>query len=345
MAAPTNQTDTRLREGGRSLGLVVSIGTDPNEKGRREDGRVKVRLFEQIGQSTVSDDDLTWYPVRHSSMSPGSRGMGSFPHGLTPGSVVSLDFDTVPGTGFITGVIPNAELNDQTQDMHPEATSTSLIAVIDEQIKKNGVDNYQELIWKNSEIGKLIYDVKSTEDALKILTGQAKTEFSKFKKDRIPEIVKNVRVPPEMGGAKGFKSARSRTPTTSGAVAHNKASVVNATKWAEQVLGQKGELIKNHYKMVETLKQKVKSGQIDDAISSIGGPKILGGAVNMIQQIVNFSNSGKEEKKKKEDEETLEEFLMKLYRRETGQEPLDANGNPTPQYIAWKKEYLAGEIV
>lgn len=340
--ASYNQTDTRLREGGRTLGVVVSIGTDPNEPGRREDGRVKVRLFEQIGQSSVTDNDLSWYPVRHSGMSAGNRGMGSWPHGLTPGTVVSLDFDTIPGSGFITGVIPNAELNNDSQDMHPESTSSSLIEVIQEQLKKNGVDNVQELLWKESELGKLIYDAKTTDEALRILNGEIKTQFNKFKEDRVKSIIKNVLVPPEMGGARGFKSARSRTPTTSGAVAHNRADVTNATKWAENILGAKGELIQNHYQMIQNLKSTVKGGGIEAAIPSIGGSNILSGAVNMISQIIQFSNSGTSKPKKEQEEEglTIEELLRRLYKAETGQDAVDANGVPTPQYLAWKREYL-----
>lgn len=337
-----NQTDTRLREGGRTYGVVISIGYDPNEKGRREDGRVKVRLFEQMDQSTVTDDDLSWYPVRHGSMMPSNRGMGSFPHGLMPGSVVTLDFDTIPGSGFITGTLPNAELNDETQDMHPESTSSSLFNVIQQEYREKGIDNTMETMWKQSALGKVIYEAKTSDEARKILNGEIKTAFNRFKGDRVENLIKFVKVPPEMGGARGFKSARSRTPTTSGAVAHNKADVRNATKWAENILGNKGELIKNHYNMINNLKNKVKAGVIDDAINSVGGQQLVSGAMNMIMQIVQFSNSNsnKPKEQKEEEELTIEELLRALYEAETGQPAVDENGIPTKDYLAWKKAYL-----
>lgn len=326
MADNSNQSDEQIRYGRKTVGIVVDIGYGEKDP-KKQDGRVQIRLAEQVG-SSVPDDKLQWVSVKQSPSSPQLRGVGTFPgHSLLVGSKVELEYDSQQKL-VITGVLKNDETDESKTDVHPMSRSTSNVKVI--------TDKGLEMLRRFA--GKMPYEFKGTRDAESFVNQLFKTNF--VKGDIIGAISKFVSIPQYQGGGKGLKSLLDpKTPLTLANFPHNAASVLNATKAAEQLLGQKGELIPNAFKMIEELKKVAQQGLNIDAIKAVGGIQNIAGAIAGIAQIAKTASAGGANQQQ-QDQFDLEEELRRLYRLETGQDPLDEQGKETLAYIEWKITYL-----
>lgn len=100
------------------------------------------------------------------------------------------------------------------------------------------------------------------------------------------------------------------------------------------------ETVKNAYDMIDklrnTIKQNSEQPKMEDAVGGMGN--ILGAlssVASLFQQAQQRVQNQKQEKKK-----VLESYLRQYYTDHTGKDPLDIFGNETPDYKAWRAEYL-----
>lgn len=322
-----NQTDEQIRYGRKTIGVVVDIGLGEKDP-KKQDGRVKIRLAEQIG-SNVTDEQLQWVSVKQSPSSAQLRGVGSFPgHSLLVGSKVELEYDSQQKL-IITGVLKNDETAEDKTDIHPQSKTTSLVNLI----TGKGLELLERFKMK------MPYEYRGTKDAEAFLNQTISTAFNKG--DPIQAISKFVKIPPYQGGGTGLKSLLDpKTPLTLANFAHNAASVLNPTQAAQTLLGQKGELIPNAFKMIDQLKKVAQQGLNIDAINAVGGIGNIAGALAGIASIAKTASSGGANQQQQEEQLDLEAELRRLYKLQTGQEPLDGDGKETIQYIEWKITYL-----
>ena len=100
------------------------------------------------------------------------------------------------------------------------------------------------------------------------------------------------------------------------------------------------ETVKNAYKMAkklrETAKQNSEQPKMEDSVGGLGN--ILGAlsAVAAMKQQAQQRRQNQNQTKK----EIFESLLRKYYTQATGKDPLDIFGHETPDYKAWRIEYL-----
>lgn len=332
-----NQSDSQISQGKTTKAIVIDIGM--GQPANKQNGRVQCRLFEEIN-TAVPDADCPWIPIRQPTSSSGVRGVGTFPgHRLMVGSVVHCEYDNMGGHYEIIGSVHNAEMDDKnTQDMNQVATESSPLMAINQQIQEDARNYLQKLVF-----GKNPYEFKGTQDALNFLNGQTPTNYRPYSEDAVQSVVKHIPKPAKLGGGKGFRSVNDpNTPWTAGARSPNQGSVRSAIDWFKQNYGQKAEQVSQEFAMLDSIKQKAKSGALTDNVSMVGGAQNLSQAITSAMQIAQRANAGKTktEEEKKEELSELERFLRALYKLETGQDATFADGTETPQYQTWKAEKI-----
>lgn len=325
MADNFNAYDQLRNSGQKLVGIIESIGYGEKDK-KKQDGRVLVRLVQQEGSSYVPTDQLSWVKVSQPATQGSIRGVGATPgHRLTPGTKVELEFSSQQILQ-VTNVINNDDEQEDKSDLHPYKKE-----------KKDHVDPNKEAfeqefaIWNGSPLK------MNADQARRVNTSPA---TPKKKKDPVKAVTNEAENPKRLGGGKGVKSQKEKSPETLGGYAREVGDLLNATKAIKQLLGKKGEIIPNALKMMESLQQQAKAGSIVNSTSMVGGMGNITGAIMGILQLA--KNKKKNTPKKKEDDELdlLELLLRQLYRELTNQEPLDDKGEETLEYKNWKVEYL-----
>jgi len=220
---------------------------------------------------------------------------------------------------------------------HPSSKDSSFFLVLNALTAAFGLNHIMKQVFN----GKNPYELKGVKDALAVLEGKFKFAVDQFRgKDPLKEMAKFANLP---SGKKGFKSVKdAKTPESIGNFLANAGNVLNAPKFIEQTIGQKGELIPGALKMAQNLQKSVSGGGISNVFTSVGGAGNLAGAIAGIGAI---SKTAADNKPNDEEMNELEEELRRLYKLLTGQEPLDVNGQENNEYKAWKQLYLSGNYI
>lgn len=287
-----------------------------------QQGRVKVRILgEQDDESKIPDDQLQWVNCMVNGESQ-NRTVGTFPpHQYTVGSKIGMQ-NMGSQQYIVMGAMTNNEQDDGKRDSHPNATSTSPTIVAGPMAPDSHA-------YSRHINGKFIHELEGfTQVAYSVMRGLTPSNIEKG--DAVEDAVNKAPTKP-YGGRRKAKKGEWDNNVGKGIFPGSP----NATKYLQEV-GAK-ELVPNAISMIETLKETAKSAGNPKMPDSIGGMgNILGalaGIATMMQQAAKGS--------KEEDDEILEEWLRKIYKAETGKEPLDLYGNETIEYKKWRIAYLA----
>lgn len=333
---PSNAGQNQFTKGDEVKCVVTDIGYGEKDP-KKQDGRIKVCTLEQLKTPNITDKDLPWVPVRQNLCSAGLGTCGSFPgHSLVVGSIVTAKYIDNNGNMEVVSSQGTTEEPNEKDGRHPSSKDSSFFPVLNALTGLFGVNHIIQQVF-----GRNPYELKGVKDALGVLEGKFKFAVDQFRgKDPLKEIAKFANLP---SGKKGFKSVKdAKTPESIGNFLANAGNVLNAPKFIEQTIGQKGELIPGALKMAQNLQKSVSGGGISNVFTSVGGAGNLAGAIAGIGAI---SKTAADNKPDDEEMNELEEELRRLYKLLTGQEPLDVNGQETNEYKAWKQLYLSGNYI
>jgi len=334
---PSNAGQNQFTKGDEVKCVVTDIGYGEKDP-KKQDGRIKVCTLEQLKTPNITDDKLPWVKVRQDTSSAGLGTVGSFPgHSLVVGSIVTAKYIDNNGNMEVVSCEGTTEEPNEKDGRHPSSKDSSFFPGLNALTGALGYD----YIIKQVFGGRNPYELKGLLDALGVLEGKFKFFVDQFRgKDPLKEIAKFANLP---SGKKGFKSVKdAKTPESIGNFLANAGNVLNAPKFIEQTIGQKGELIPGALKMAQNLQKSVSGGGISNVFTSVGGAGNLAGAIAGIGAI---SKTAADNKPNDEEMNELEEELRRLYKLLTGQEPLDVNGQETNEYKAWKQLYLSGNYI
>ena len=334
---PSNAGQNQFTKGDEVKCVVTDIGYGEKDP-KKQDGRIKVCTLEQLKTPNITDDRLPWVKVRQDASSAGLGTSGSFPgHSLVVGSIVTAKYIDNNGNMEVVSCEGTTEEPNGKDGRHPSSKDSSFFLVLNALTGAFGLNHIMKQVFG----GRNPYDLKGVKDALGVLEGKFKFAVDQFRgKDPLKEIAKFANLP---SGKKGFKSVKdAKTPESIGNFLANAGNVLNAPKFIEQTIGQKGELIPGALKMAQNLQKSVSGGGISNVFTSVGGAGNLAGAIAGIGAI---SKTAADNKPNDEEMNELEEELRRLYKLLTGQEPLDANGQETNEYKAWKQLYLSGNYI
>jgi hypothetical protein len=287
-------------------------------------GRVKLRF---PWQHDIPVDKLAWSSVAGGTDNPNRLGLGKS-NRLEIGSKVAVIFMGDQGAMLVLASIPNTQdpdANNATADLH-------LAKVKDAEHNRDD--------WKQKVYGQYEEDPKGAKPGDERRINQGRKQSPKTEGDPKKKSVGGGGDPEprRFGNRRGAKSETdSHTPKTIGGLPKQQSDMLNATKYIDQTLGKKGELIPNSLKMVQQLQSTAKSGGVWSSDGSVGGAGNIAGALAGISQFVQ-TNSGQTQQQ----EQTLSllERLLLLYKRLTGQDGRDGNGQLTAAFIQWRDEYL-----
>jgi len=334
---PSNAGQNQFTKGDEVKCVVTDIGYGEKDP-KKQDGRIKVCTLEQLKTPNITDDKLPFVKVRQDASSAGLGTSGSFPgHSLVVGSIVTAKYIDNNGNMEVVSCEGTTEEPNEKDGRHPSSKDSSFFPVVNALTGAKGLDHIMKQVFG----GRNPYDLKGIPDALRVLEGKFNLVVNQFRgKDPLKEIAKFANLP---SGKKGFKSVKdAKTPESIGNFLANAGSVLNAPKFIEQTIGQKGELIPGALKMAQNLQKSVSGGGISNVFTSVGGVGNLAGAIAGIGAI---SKTAADNKPNDEEMNELEEELRRLYKLLTGQEPLDVNGQETNEYKAWKQLYLSGNYI
>jgi len=120
-------------------------------------------------------------------------------------------------------------------------------------------------------------------------------------------------------------------PKTVGDASTRKGSIKDPTAFIKKVLGKKGEMIPNAFKMMENLKKAAKSGSPINAASAVGGAALIRKALAGITK-------SQSEQQGTEDEE---DFFCTLFKELFPDFECRIDNQETEVFRKWKIDYLA----
>jgi hypothetical protein len=321
---PFDQTTLSPIGGSKTMAVIVD-DDDPKKL-----GRVKIRMAQQH-PDLVQEEKLPWVSVLGSTENANFiGGVGKTPR-LLKGSVVTIEYIGEQNP-VVTGSLPRAlPADDPESTIAPERVQGSS--------KRKGVGDskWWESWWQRISNNAAPYDVPTnkTRDP-----GQWQPE----KGDPVDNIRKQAKpsrwLLPSGLGLKSAKSGRnSHTPLPITGFSKLDGDMLNTPKFIQETIGKPGELIKGSTDMVLQLQKATQSGGIHSAVGAMGGIGAISQAIASVSNIVK-NNAGQNSNQGKKEEESLLEMLLRLYKEETGQNGRNSNGTLTPQFIAWRDEYL-----
>ena len=261
-----------------SQGTVYAVVVDRNDPTKT--GRIKCRILGSQDEGTISDDQLSWYPVQ--SQSPQMAGTGMFPASagyLVGGRVV---LNSVGQQGFIAcGSVGNNEEQDQKADTHPEVKG-------DRPSVNNGEPQHEKVIDGNLQTNEV---PSNTLDAMKRISNAGSTVnyTSTQGTIRIDENNNQAKNPKKYGG-KPNKIKENEKPMPFSAGKYDNG--LNAQKQVQNT--PKSELIDKAVSIMENLKATAKNSLNPKMPDSVGG---MGNIMSAMSSVAAFTNKHNPEKK------------------------------------------------
>lgn len=316
-----NQNDSKgpVQTGQAVWGTVVSRN-DPLKR-----NRFQVRISgDEDDQGMMPDQTgLQWMQC----MTPGSPQMrqnGTFPAGYMVGSKVMLQ--SVGGQSYvIAGAFNNNESNDSTQDVHNQATDTSLTEVTNAMGPIHPDQRSPKWGEPFGDEGTIVARAYTN------LTEQT----PQFKGDPVPKIADQAPTPDKYGQRRNSKNNKRKNPLGSFKFPTGDAQKVDK----EMEATQSPELIKNALNMIDNLRKTAEGGQNPKMPESVGGMGNIMGALSMLASLFQQQNNQQQQEQQKKT--IIEEELRKIYKKFfPDRDPLDLFGKETEHYKAWRAEYL-----
>jgi hypothetical protein len=310
--------------GGRFYGYIIDV-KDPKKQGRV--------LVQPIGggEGFKGAGECQWVTVNmtHGGRKGGAIGMSPPSAGLVPSDVVTLS-TLGQQTWEVTGVVSKVDENDQTGDIHPHAK---------EKQTKFTNENH------NSNPGEPGYTLTSyLEEWVKEAKENFFGQFGKSRRwlnaqipaaNRLGDWVQGVlrgQIPSDFSFRK-----TTRNKNKAQGMEQYKGILDDATRFMQQV--QMPPIFSSSFSMIQNLQNTARSGQNINHFLSVGGAQNVTTAIQQASSYFSQINKENEENEK----DPIKAYLYKLYREETGKEPLDENGNETEDYKAWEIEYYLKE--
>lgn len=211
-----------------TYGIVVDVN-DPKKL-----GRVKIRRFDQ-DKSRVPDDKLPWVRCGYNNM-PSQFGMGSSPPNYQVGSKVLMFSEGQQGY-IVMMSVPNAETDEQRQDIHEDAK--------DPKHRDTGAGtNNQDVFKRYTE------DLRTTDEALNNLN-QEKPTWQKEEKDHKPGV-DQAPTPPHYNKRPAAKDKEGEFPTVATSLFQKPR---NPQDFIKGIVGDQSSVVKKSLDMLENLKQ------------------------------------------------------------------------------------------
>ncbi len=236
---------------------------------------------------------------------------------------------------IIIGSVPNAE----EEGKNDTAKNASWTTGISQWLQRTGTDPktlskaYQETY--SSVLGGVntFQDLKPA-NAVKMRSQleAAIKKATRSGKDPIKDLEGTVRSVFKGGIEKGRYAATAKSINKSiGSFPFDAGDLTDPGKFIQSKLGKAGELIPNAMSMIQNLKSAVKSPGSISALSSVGGADIVQKALAGIANIKSESANN---------EFDLLAYLCELYEELFPGLDCKLNGEFTPAFEKWKKEYL-----
>lgn len=312
-----------MTEGRHQIGTVVDIGLGETDDSKK-DGRVLVRFTPQQGTGQ-GEDQLVWCHIERTAAEGGFRKIGNPGHNLTPGTTVRCSMYGQQHF-VITNVLANENPNQSMRDL--DHSGKHRLVLQDPNLDKE----YQESQG-------YLYAIKPGPAAdANFASYNIKDELGNTLKRLSREIKKALRFDPK----RGLKSVvGTHTPDTIASFRKMAADPLNAPKYIQQILGQKGELIPKALQMALNLQQKAKQGALQIAAELVGGQQLVSTALAGIAQIVSASAKQAKSKDAKDDEPMeMKNIMCILYEEETGLSCKDLEGKDSKLFLKWLNEQI-----
>ena len=160
--------------------------------------------------------------------------------------------------------------------------------------------------------------------------------------DPLKSIQDHLKTPAYLGNVVGTIMRKVKVPDTIGTFNHFQGSnsLINATKFAMQTVGSKGEIIPKAFEMLENLKKVGAAGNNIPFVSAIGGSNLLGLALAGILKLVKQSTPKSQNKPVCEDVDEIEAQMRELYESIFGMSAIEQDCEESLQYKTWKEELL-----
>lgn len=312
----------QLSSWGKRVTAVVIDDKDPDKK-----GRFKCRILgHQDDAGKIPDSKLPWIQCVSSGQAQ-SRTVGMWPPALyRVGSKVRLEA-TGQQTYEITGSYTNNEGSEQSRDTHPGLDNKEM------KVTVPGTFNaYRTLI-----SGKAYADVERTTQSALNLVNQ-KVQSTLMEGNPFESIFQHGKIPDAFGGR--LKSKVGVGEFLSAGGKKFAGDLQNLQKFMDT--NKIPEMIPKALSMLESLKQTAKMGKTILPTTSVGGSSNISSALAGIASSVAAENARDDAA---DELLALLEFLIALYKKITGKDARDQNGNLCVQFLKWKEAYLAGEIL
>lgn len=314
-----NPSDLYNQEAKLVVGTVINTKGDPDKT-----GKIQVRT-DDTPQEAVSDEKLPWLNVVSDSQP--TRGIGLNPVGPTNYNVGSrcLILIVSQQEQFVLGMLPNSENSDNIRDVKDATRKTKVVI--------DGKPAFPSDEFKETQ-------ATGTKHA-RCITNQ-KCQTPSDEGDPLKSVQDGGKTPDYLGGIIGTIFKKVKVPHTIGSFKHFKGdkSLINATKFAKDLLGEKGNLIKNGFDILESMKANGKKGLNIPAFSFMGGTNLINNALSDIASMIQANSPSEKSKEQKEELDVLEELLRALYKEISGLEATHPNGDETQEYVQWKAQYL-----
>lgn len=211
-----------------TYGIVVDV-KDPKKL-----GRLKIRRLDQ-DKSRVPDDKLPWVRCGYNNM-PSQFGMGASPPNYQVGSKVLMFSEGQQGY-IVMMSVPNAEEDEQRQDIHEDAK--------DPKHRDTGAGTNNQDVFK-----RYTQDLQTTDEALSNLNTE-KPQWAKEEKDHKPGV-DQAPTPPHYNKRPEAKDKEGEFPSVATTLFQIPK---NPQAFIKSIVGDQSSVVKKSLDMLENLKQ------------------------------------------------------------------------------------------